>query len=483
MKILIVDDEVPIRKYITQMIRECGTDYEIIGSVSSAKVALEIIKTQMPDLVFADITMPKMNGLELLEIIKTENPETDVFMLTCHNDFEFARTAMKLQADNYILKDEINSSYMENLLKAVREKREAAIKPSLYRLQSNSYFIHLMDSEDTLLFDSYDLEKHKIFLKDKEFIVIQVTNCHKNLQKIISFKFPVLQNQEVFPYQDFNIILVANIEGAQREKMHRDIREIVQKLREEVRGPIGISSVHYKIHMLKQAVQEAGASYSCEYYEKPVCNLAAKDNENNNSNKAEIQRYVGRAHSLMAEGKYKKLFELILEMVAFSAEQNVDVYFLKKALSVIIGDYEAQSGIKANLNQMTDTKNVTQLQEYLKGLIKHFIPNSVQYSQAVSDAIHYMEQHFGENITLPKVAETVHLNSEYFSRRFKKETGLNFSEYLLQMRMEEARNLLVSTKKSITEIAGETGFNNDSYFSATFKKVFGENPNEVRKNK
>jgi len=483
MKILIVDDEVPIRKYITQMIRECGKDYEIIGSVSSAKAALEIIRNQVPDLVFADITMPKMNGLELLEIIKSENPGTDVFMLTCHDDFEFARTAIKLQADNYILKDEINRSYMENLLKTVREKREAAIRPSLYRLQSNSYFIHLMESEDTLLFDSYDLEKHKIFLKDKEFIVIQVTNCQENLQNIISFKFPVLQNQEVFPYQDFNIILVANIEHAQREKMHGNIRVIIQKLREEISGPIGISSVHYKINMLKQAVKEAGESYNCEYYEKPVCNLLAKNDGNSNSKKAEMQRYAGKSHSLMAEGKYKKLFELILEMVGFSAEQNVDVYILKKTLSIIIGDYEVQSGIKAGLSQMTDTKDVTKLREYLNGLMKHFIPNSVQYSGAVSDAIHYIEKNYGENITLPEVAETVHLSSEYFSRRFKKETGLNFSEYLLQIRMEEARHLLVNTKKSITEIAGETGFNNDSYFSVTFKKVFGENPNEVRKNK
>lgn len=89
MKILIVDDEVPIRKYITQMIQDCGEEYEVIGSVGSAKKAMEVMKHQVPDLVFADITMPKITGLELLEQIKKEYPEVSVFMLTCHNDFEF----------------------------------------------------------------------------------------------------------------------------------------------------------------------------------------------------------------------------------------------------------------------------------------------------------------------------------------------------------------------------------------------------------
>ena len=481
MKILVVDDEVPVRKYITQIIRECGNSNEIIGSVSSAKAALEIMKNQTPDLVFADITMPKMNGLELLEIIKNESPGTDVFMLTCHNDFEFARTAMKLQADNYILKDEVNHDYMENLLNTVREKREAAIKPSLFRLQSNSYFIHLMESEETLLFDTYDLEKHKIFLKDKEFIVILITNTNENLQKIISFKFPSLQNQEVFPYHDFNIVLVANIEREQRDKGHGNTGRMIQVLKKEINGPVGVSFVHYKIQILRQAVQEAGVDYGLAFYEKPGSSIYVRENEKDK--KTVMQRYLGRAHALIAEGKYKRLVELILEIIVFSAEHTVDVYLLKKTVLNIIEDYQAQSGIKADLSQVIDAHNITQLRNQLDKLMTCFIPNSVQYSQAISEAIIHVEECYGTNITLPEVAELVHLNPEYFSRRFKKETGVNFSEYLLQIRMQTARELLVNTKKSITEIAGETGFNNDSYFSVTFKKVFGENPNEVRKNK
>lgn len=166
MKILIVDDEAPIRKYISKIIQECSGGYEIIGSVGSGEKALEIIKQKKPDLVLADITMPKMTGLELLGKIKESYPDIDVFMLTCHNDFEFARTAIKLQADNYILKDEISPVYLDNLLRAAEKKREKNRKDSMHQFESSAFFIQLMKEENTLLFDTYNLEKHKIFLKD-----------------------------------------------------------------------------------------------------------------------------------------------------------------------------------------------------------------------------------------------------------------------------------------------------------------------------
>ena len=70
MKIMVVDDEVPIRRYIVQMIEGCGEEYQVVGSVESAKKALEILKHQAVDLIFADITMPKMTGLELLSQVK-----------------------------------------------------------------------------------------------------------------------------------------------------------------------------------------------------------------------------------------------------------------------------------------------------------------------------------------------------------------------------------------------------------------------------
>lgn len=481
MKILVVDDEVPVRKYIVQMIRDCGEEYEVIASVGSVKAALEVLKGQVPDLIFADITMPKTSGLSLLEKVKETLPEVDVFMLTCHNDFEFARTAIKLQADNYILKDEISPAYMKNLLKTASEKRARTVKPALHRLQSDSYFIQLMESEDTLLFDSFDLEKHKIFLKDKEFVVVSVTSSPENLQRIIAFKSPLLQNQEIFPYQDSNIILVANTVSDSGKKVHDRVWEVIEALRREISGPVGVSSVYYRINMLRQAVLEAGNAYNLEFYKK-VSGFSVKSGEKKDC-RLEMQRYAAAAHSLAAEGKYKKLIELVQEICAFAQSQNADVFLLKKTLTSIVSGYQMESGINRDMTPLFSARNISEVLVYLEELSQVFAVKSVQYSEAVNDVIHYIETHFEENITLTEMADMVHLNQDYFSRRFKKETGAKFSDYLLQVRMEEAKRLLVTTKKTIAEIAGMIGFNNDSYFSATFKKFYGENPNEFRKNR
>ena len=100
MKIMVVDDEPLINQYIVQCIRNADPENEIIGAVTSGAAALRKMEETPPDLVFADITMPKMDGIELLREIKKRDPSISVIMLTCHDDFEYARAAMQNRASN-----------------------------------------------------------------------------------------------------------------------------------------------------------------------------------------------------------------------------------------------------------------------------------------------------------------------------------------------------------------------------------------------
>ncbi|MGI6012148.1 MAG: helix-turn-helix domain-containing protein [Ruminococcus sp.] len=482
MKILIVDDEVPIRKYISQMISNCSGEHEIIGSVGSGKKALEIIAQRKPDLVLADITMPKMTGLELLEKVKEYYPDIEVFMLTCHNDFEFARAAIKLQADNYILKDEISPVFLENLLKSTEEKREKSWQKSMHQFESSAFFIQMM-KEDTLLFDSYDLEKHKIFLKDKEFFAAALTDSRENRERIVAFKSSLMENQEIFPYHDTNLIMIANLVESGKGRLREDFYGMVGKLRSRVDGPVGISAVYYKINMLKKAVLESLDSYGRIYYGKRVQVGSLETAGISDGLKMEIHNFAGRAYQLISEKKYRKLFLHLKDMVSFAAQNNTDVFLLKKSLHDILTDYQIKSGRDVDLDGIHKSVGADQLFLNLEEMCREEEKKRASYSDAVNEAISYIENHFGENISLTDVAERIHLNAEYFSRRFKKETGSKFSEFLQKIRMEEAHRLLLTTELSVTEIASRTGFNNDSYFSAAFKKYFGENPAEARKSR
>lgn len=484
MKILIVDDEAPIRKYISKIIQDCSGNYEIIGSVGSGKKALDIIKQKKPDLVLADITMPKMTGLELLGKIKESYSDIDVFILTCHNDFEFARTAIKLQADNYILKDEISPVYMEHLLQSVERKREKNRKDSLHQFESSAFFIQLMKEENTLLFNTYNLEKHKIFLKDKDFLAVALTDSRANRESIATFRSSLLDNQEIFPYHDTNLIMVANLTENHSGQLQENLQGMLGELRSTVEGPVGISAVYYRINMLKKAVIEALDSYSRIFYRGGTRkNSVSGRDQLYEDRRTVIYNFVSEAYGLITEKKFQKLFCRLNELVNYAAQHNIDVSLLKKSLQDILTDYQVKSGRNVDLGQIHNAVTVDLLLETLEEMSGEEENSVISYSEAVNSAISYMENNFVKNLSLSEVAERIHLNAEYFSRRFKKETGYKFSEFLLKIRMEEAHRLLLTTDLSVTRIAGETGFNNDSYFSASFKKYFGKNPNEVRKSK
>ena len=104
MKIIVVDDEPLVKQYIVQCVRDAGGENEITAAVTSGAKVLQEMKANPVDVVFADITMPKMDGIELLQELRRQYPSTAVIMLTCHDDFEYARAAMQNGAKDYILK-------------------------------------------------------------------------------------------------------------------------------------------------------------------------------------------------------------------------------------------------------------------------------------------------------------------------------------------------------------------------------------------
>ena len=123
MKILVVDDEPLIGQYIVQCVRNADPSAEVAGVTSGAK-ALRRLEEELFDVLFADITMPKMDGLELLERVREGYPSVNVIMLTCHEDFGYVRAAMQHQAADYLLKNEISEERLRGLLERLQTSRK-----------------------------------------------------------------------------------------------------------------------------------------------------------------------------------------------------------------------------------------------------------------------------------------------------------------------------------------------------------------------
>src|SRR5699024_2396393 len=169
MKIMVVDDEPLINQYIVQCIRNADPESEIVGAVTSGAKALKKLEETPADLVFADITMPKMDGIELLREIKKRDPSISVIMLTCHDDFEYARAAMQNRASNYILKNEVSVEQIRAVLQEVEHNRkERSAKGVAQQISRNSYLRRLAEQDISVQpIREGDLRANHIYLADR----------------------------------------------------------------------------------------------------------------------------------------------------------------------------------------------------------------------------------------------------------------------------------------------------------------------------
>jgi YesN/AraC family two-component response regulator len=112
-----------------------------------------------------------------------------------------------------------------------------------------------------------------------------------------------------------------------------------------------------------------------------------------------------------------------------------------------------------------------------------FPVESEENALVIKKAINYINSHFSENITLGAVADEVYLSHAYFSRLFKSETGMTFSEYVNYVRVEESKKYLLDLEYNISEVATTVGFSDQSYYTKVFKKREGISPGQYRRNR
>jgi len=185
----------------------------------------------------------------------------------------------------------------------------------------------------------------------------------------------------------------------------------------------------------------------------------------------------------------------MLGQIYFTSGNNIDIIKVKSIELIGLlsrATYEAGSNessvyhmTESFMMELTSVKNLTDLSYVLMETLEQFTNMAFSHTtinnlSVIKKSIDYINDHYNQNITLEMAAEQIGLNPSYFSTLFKKETGINFSNYLLNLKIENARLLLKSSNLSLINIAVEVGFDNQSYFSNVFKKATGMTPKQYR---
>ncbi len=481
MKLLIVDDEPLIREYISCCVLDSGISCEIVDSVPSAAAALRVLERQMVDVVFADITMPKMDGLELLSVIRERWPKIQVVMLTCHDNFVFVRTAMKKEAADYVLKDEVSAQSMGELLRRISDQQRQAVMETRHEIDFASFMRGFMTDPSVERVDTQELSVYLGGQTLRHYAVL-VFSYHKQLVDwLVEHRLEGIRQSWFFPYEERLVLML--LELAPQLGGNETVR-LLQQLRAGLSSQppcrLGISNVHRDGALLKTAIWEACADMNRSFY--GADGLEGNDlREQDEESLKEMFLFRNNAISALANGNHAEFQNQLERIFHFAKNRAVHVGRLKRMMRFIAElSLSMRHAPDAELYQkIEEATHISELESVMFQLADYLQKPS--FSEGIARAVSYLDAHFREELTLQQISSIACLSTEYFSRRFKKEVGMNYSEYVLQRRLAEAMKLLRTTDMLVGDVAAAAGMPNVSYFSSVFKKFYGISPNELRK--
>ena len=447
MRIIVVDDEMLVRVGIKTVMDGCN-NYEIIGSASDGEKGLEMVKILAPDIVITDIKMPRMDGIQLIKNIKMLDETIGILVLSCYNDFEIVKEAMKYGADEYILKlkmnqdtlipilDEISEKIILKRKNHISEKSNITLGKSV-KFMISDFLAHVYEMEDEKNIFSQENNRGKSFLS-----VCLCMNCNINNDKTME--------------------LSDTIEDIVENVVNEHYNGWCTKI-DDYEYAIVIITEKTDLNHFRSTLKEIGTHCTKVIFE--LLNL-----------KTVI--FIGSV-----ENKPRKI-DISLKNALHSQEYLRKNHFISS--NTIIYDYEELKNVEDFYNCNVIENNVVREEvsswEEIYSKIELLLKDTEKLPYTIQTAVNYINEYYSKELTLNEIANVVNLNPAYFSSLFNNVVNVTFSNYLMCLRIYKAKILLKETNDKIYQIAEEVGYKNSYYFNRIFKKIVGITPLEYRNN-
>ncbi|MDO4274697.1 MAG: response regulator [Eubacteriales bacterium] len=519
---LLVDDDFLVRSYLKTLSSWEKEGYELTADVRDGEEALRVLAREPVDLVITDVSMPLMDGIELIRRIRQTDPGIYIIVLSCHDDFEYVKEAMRLGANEYVLKNSLDEESLTHILQnasaqihRLKEKssQEEHVK-KLVKMGSQKLKYHYFNQ---LISGMITPEE-----KEEERIKAGITGRYLNSAVITMYleewtgqteQWSILETEQYSQRfladinEELEQVLGEEQEGAEVVDLGSGVfccfldfgqerRSSVMQQRltaaasaclrcckdEPCSFGICVSSICMGQDGIRQAYQQAREMMKHSFYdtsgilyydasrtlgqELPVQARALADS---------IEEYFAKRRN---EELHKDLENVFREFEKQHTDSRQVIHWLKTM--------DQAAHIKREPEVYRHIRTLRQVKELCKdygvqmlGQNSRNIPEGV--GTVVRTAVIYIHEHFKNPIGLSDAAAAAGVNSAYLSFLFKQEMGIGFSNYLLEYRMEYAKELLMRSKYKIKEVASEAGFQDYHYFSKAFKKLNGTSPADYRK--
>lgn len=527
-KVLIADDEYWTREKLCSMIDWPRYSLCCMEPAADGEEVIRRIETEQPDILITDINMPFMNGVELLETIHEKYPDIITFVISGYDDFQYVKDTFMAGSINYLVKPITRIDLVNALSRALeiistrqahakaQEQQQVQLLKAASLLQDRE-FSQLLEREDSsftpiitmnndmdfagmslMLVKIHDMGNLiKMYGHDMNLLSYSVK---KEIRRCLKSEAPFVFNHI---YRPNEFAIVSELDN--RELVGKAGYLLVQ-LKPLFRSTltIMISGHSYSMDSIHEAyIQDISMLMTRAYTPEDV--LLVPEHAGITGGSRNISSRFG-------DSQVKGLKELIKRRNRGAIE---DLVFREAGLDRCAGDkweyLEVKQTVKRILNTFQETlgssmsaeetavlENMVHMSDRMierldAGILCETVRDVIEYCMSIGheEAVHtvsdiirraaaYVDEHYNEDLGLSTLAKQFGMESTYFSKTFRQETGETLMQYITRKRMEKAERYITESETSLTEIAFMVGYDDYAYFSRVFRKYFGRSPRDYR---
>lgn len=525
-RILLADDEgIMLTSMKTMIENNFGLDCEI-ATAKTGRIVVELAKEFNPDIIFMDIRMPGMDGLLATKEIRSQNQKVIIIVVTAYDKFDYAKEAIGLGAFDFLTKPVKKQVFINVLTKAMQQlEKEKKDKIDNLRIKEKletvvpiiengfvndmlfseceqndfSYYLELMDIKESygfIILLQFGEELKNATLTNPVGTSLRIQKFYQDIRAVIKQYYNAIISSII----SNKIILIIptnkkNIDYEERLQLIELTRNMLKSLKEQVdakyRAGIGRPK---ELYLLKESYAEAlnalkdgkghvahvedypiGCSYVGDYpveIEKQLfCAIERHDKELAYEQATAFFDWMVKAHRNQLDNIRLKVLEFVMraEHTAFlNGGMNYNFNYRENYLQNVM-----------QMNQMDELKLwfLSKIKEVCHNIATK---KEEQSLSLVNQAKLYIEHNFEKEVSLDEVSRIINISPYYFSKLFKEETGENFIDYLTDIRIQKAKELLKDQTISIKEVCMKSGYSDPNYFSRIFKKKENLTPSEYR---
>lgn len=534
LKIFLVEDESIMREGLRDNMPWQQFGYEFVGEASDGEMALPLIRKTRPDVLLTDIKMPFMDGLTLSRMVAKEFPNMKIIILSGHDDFDYARQAIQIGVEQYILKP-VTRETMKKVLLEVKEKLDSEKEKKMYmeKFQSEMHEYELMSRRNFFekvfsgrlpVQDIYtEMEKLSLDLDGPCFNLIMVSAQRKRKsndgQSTDTPQFIRCQDEMMHYFLRFREYLIFNwnintygiLVKGEMEQMDvytqralQNITRIYSEIEEDYDWHVATGTTVERLSQLAECYNKVNHILTLRYL-APTDHLITESseevvmgNEGENLDKLDVAKvdpeilkgFLDNGLSSEVEEFINNYFLSLQEPLKSKLFRNylvLNIRFVTLAYAESLGCSREEFLQNSESENIPDfNSSIEDIKRYARKLIVQVITERDKESNnrshtMLKKALEYIEgKYTDETLSLNDAAAAIDVSPNYFSAIFSQEMGTTFIEYVTKKRMDKAKKLLRQSDMHTSDIALEVGYKDPHYFSFVFKKTQGCTPRDYR---